>query len=304
MKRILAIIILSACAAPLAAQGISDDFEAYTPGNLCTQSTWQEWCGSVDVCGEVSTEQASSGANSLKLVGNVGGGGGLGDDTVHRFSIVGGQWTFKLMTYCPGDMTGTGFLIMLNSYLDESCAGTNNWSLQVWLDADLGTVHADFDNEELPLIRDRWVEFRAEIDLDADQVDYYYDGVQFVFDKSWKDGVSGGGVAEIRALDLYSGEPTYFGSSGHYIDDVSLAAPGLCATNGCGAFTKMVCKPARGKVVVKGTGTVGLEVEVAYDGTPECATVNDRGKWKVVKKNQAAGTHTAAACGDTRSCDI
>ncbi len=304
MKRILSIIILSACAAPLAAQGISDNFDGYTPGNLCTQSTWQEWCGSTDVCGEVSTEQANSSPNSLKLVGNVGGGGGLGDDTVHRFNITSGQWTFKLMTFCPDGMTGTGFLIMLNTYLDESCAGTNNWSLQVWLDADLGTVHADFDNETVPLIQGRWVEFRAEIDLDADLVDYYYDGVQFVFDKSWKDGLSGGGVAEIRALDLYAGEPTFFGSSGHYIDDVSLAAPGFCASNGCGAFSKMVCKPDRGKVIMKGTGTAGLEVEVAYDSTPECATVNDRGKWKVVKKNQAPGTHTATACGDTRSCDI
>lgn len=90
-------------------------------------------------------------------------------------------------------------------------------------------------------------------------------------------------------------------------DNVKIARPvppPLCATNGCGEFVKMICKPDRGKVVMKGTGTVGLEIEVTYDGNGECATVNDRGKWKVVKKGQSAGEHTASACGTDKSCTL
>lgn len=228
MKRFHILIAIAAAlgGARLSAQDFSDNFDAYATGNLCTQSTWVEWCGSFDVCGEVSNEQAHSGSNSLKLVGNVGGGGGLGDDTVHTFDVAGGQWTFTAWTYCPSDMVGAGFIILLNTYPLDNCPGGNNWSLQVWLDGDLSTVHADFTGEQLPLIRDRWVEFRAEIDLDNDVVDYYYDGVQFVFGKSWIDGISGGGQPTIQALDLYAGEPTFFGSSGHYIDDVSLVEAG------------------------------------------------------------------------------
>ncbi len=78
----------------------------------------------------------------------------------------------------------------------------------------------------------------------------------------------------------------------------------LCGSNGCGAFTKMICKTGRGKVLLKGTGTAGLEIEVAYDGAHECASVNDRGKWKVVKKNQALGVHTGSACGTDRECEL
>lgn len=78
----------------------------------------------------------------------------------------------------------------------------------------------------------------------------------------------------------------------------------LCSSNGCGEFSKMICKTGRGKVILKGSGTAGLEIEVAYDGAHECASVNDRGKWKVVKKNQALGVHTGSACGTDRECEL
>jgi hypothetical protein len=62
-----------------------------------------------------------------------------------------------------------------------------------------------------------------------DSVDYYYDGVQFVFGKSWTAGVSGGGLKRIAAVDLYADEPGA-GTSGTYFDDISLQ--GGCG--GCG----------------------------------------------------------------------
>lgn len=87
-------------------------------------------------------------------------------------------------------------------------------------------------------------------------------------------------------------------------DNVKISRPGLCATNGCGAFTKMICKAGKGKVVLKGTGTAGQEIEVTYDGAGECTTSNDNGKWKVVKKGQGLGEHTGSACGTDKSCSL
>jgi hypothetical protein len=72
----------------------------------------------------------------------------------------------------------------------------DNWSVVVRFAGDDDIVE-DWNFDFLPLIRDRWIEIRAEIDLDADLLDIYYDGVQFVFDADWSDNVLGGGSEAI-----------------------------------------------------------------------------------------------------------
>lgn len=75
-----------------------------------------------------------------------------------------------------------------------------------------------------------------------------------------------------------------------------------CANDGCGTFKALLCKGApKFKVVAKGNGPAGKSVDVVINGTNHCATVNSNGKWKVVLTN-APGSHTATACGDTKTC--
>jgi hypothetical protein len=208
----------------------TDNFDSYTPGTLCPQGGWEEWAGSVDACGEVSTEFAFSGSQSLKLIGNVGGSTGLGDDTIHRIpNFSGGVWEFSVMTYVPSSAEGTAYILLLNTYDDPPGApiGDYRWSLQVRVDADTNTVTAEGGGSEtIPLVKGQWVEFRAVIDLDNDTTDYFYNGTQFVTARSWINGLSAGGQPRIEALDLYGNEPGLGGTSGTYYDDISLAPMG------------------------------------------------------------------------------
>jgi len=214
------------CDNPCAA--FSESFDSYPTGPLCDHNAWEEWVGSADTCGGVTTEQAFSGENSLKIVGNVGGATGLGDDTVRRFSgVTSGRWTFSAMSFVPKDATGIAYLNLLSTYDDPPGSPVSDfrWSLQVHFDADSNQVVADFGAGATPLFKGRWVEFRVEINLDTDRADYFYDGTRFVQDRSWSCGVGApfcGTQARIQALDLYAGEPASNGSSGTYFDDISL----------------------------------------------------------------------------------
>ncbi|MCH7870953.1 MAG: hypothetical protein IID33_04565 [Planctomycetes bacterium] len=205
-----------------------DDFDSYTPGDICPQHpNWVGWAGNGAVCSVVSTEQANSGANSLLVVGD-GSSGTPGDDQVYLYDIVGGVWTFSIMTYVPRDAVGEGYLIMLNTYRPPYLPTDGlNWSLQVHFNAGTNLIVADFNLEQTPMIKGQWVEFRAEIDMPNDSVDYFYDNVEFVTDKSWKDGVSnnGAGTSTIAALDLYGNEPPG-GISALYYDDMQLVEQG------------------------------------------------------------------------------
>ena len=266
----------------------TDDFENYTTGTICGQAGppggWEEWTTSIgmDVCGEVSTEQANSGTKCLKIIGDPGGSQNLGDDTVQQFTVDGGVWTFSIMTYVPSSATGQAYVILLNQYLP-----TQNWSLQVCFDNDLGELLVDFTGEIAVMIKDRWVEFRAEIDLDNDLVDYYYDDVQFVFGKSWTGGVSGNGLPQIRALDLYGQEPG-LGTSGTYFDDVSLTVVGggLCGDANCDAafngadidpFFLALGNPAAWEAQY-GSGGLGCDIvkscDINYDGLVNGADID------------------------------
>ena len=229
-KRTMKWIVASAgtiglAASPAWAQPWSDDFESYPLGEICGQGGWEEWVGSVDVCGSVTDEQALSGIKSLKIVGAVGGTTGLGDDTVHRFNHSGGIWTFSIMTFVPGNATGKASIILLNTY---PALFNSDWSLVIALNADSGFVEDWPASPMVPLITDRWVEFRAEIDIDNDLVDYFYDGSKFLAGVSWADKIQFGGQPTIQALDLYGGEPASSGTTGTYFDDVSLVPTGAC----------------------------------------------------------------------------
>ncbi len=201
-----------------------DDFDAYPPGEVCGQGGWEEWTGSVGVCGSVTTEQANSPPHSLKIVGV---GTPPGDDTVQQLDIVGGVWTFRTMTYVPTDATGTGSAILLNTY---PTIANSSWSMVIWLDATQNQIR-DWNNVDLtPMIKGQWVELRAEIDIPNDSYDVYYDGKPFVTGSSWRDHIQPGGTGRIRAIDLYGGEPGSGGITAMYFDDIGVFPEG----GGCG----------------------------------------------------------------------
>ncbi|MCC6360126.1 MAG: hypothetical protein IT450_15385 [Phycisphaerales bacterium] len=209
----IAAAVSALCLSTTALGQWSDGFE-YADGPLVGNGNWEIWySGGSD--GTVTSQRSHSGAKSLRL--------DHFSDCVQRYNIDGGQWVFTAWTYMPNDavsidgVTADGYLILMNQY-----GGPDNWSMQVRFGFMDGLVESQFGAQTLPLVIDQWVEFRAEIDLDADLMDLYYGGQPLAQGLLWSDNVSGAGLPQIRALDLYSSTV-----DGFFVDDVSLnpAAP-------------------------------------------------------------------------------
>ena len=190
-----------------------DNFDSYTLGGLAGQGGWAIWySGGLD--GQVVNTQAASPPNSLRDT--------ISSDVVQPFSISGGRWQFRIKTYVATGTAGDGFVIMMNTYGSPT---TDNWSVQVRFGGTDGLVEAQWvpsPYPTLPLIYDTWVEFRAEIDLVNDLVDFYYNNVPLSLDRIWTSNVSSPpGTLTIACLDLYSQT-----MDGMYYDDASLMIPG------------------------------------------------------------------------------
>lgn len=216
MRTALSVVLACGIAAPALAQTtlIDDGFEDYTVGSaVAGQGGWDLWPGGADAF--VSDDQAASGSNSF-----------LADqfetDIIYRMRDGGtpiatsGQWTFSCQTFMSSSAIGDFYVILLNQFNDASPTDSN-WSMQVRLGTIDLMVESEFDGNTTDLILDEWVELRAEIDLDNDTFDIYYNGVAFAEDLVWSENVSGGGLTQIDVLDLYApnANPTY-------IDDVLL----------------------------------------------------------------------------------
>lgn len=190
----LVVSILFAFTSLATAQAMFDNFDSYTLGSIEGQGGWQSWVGYSGICGDVTIEQAFSGAQSLKVE--------AGDDTVHPFTGVNsGQWTLSLRQYIPSTSGGQNYTILLNSYPNNL-----NWSAQVLADIDRSLVGV-FDSSSVQqgssvaLVRDTWVDMRFEIDLDANSVSAFYNQA-LMASFAWQTG----GINELQALDLYPDE--------------------------------------------------------------------------------------------------
>jgi hypothetical protein len=190
---------------------LNDNFDDLNVGNACGQNGWDPWYLDNGVCAEITDENSFSPNNSMKL--------GVGDDMVQLFDITEGQWTYEVQTFVPEEAIGRCMVIMLNQYEHGNPNNTNNWSIQVVLDSDLGTVEAQFSDPIAVLKRGEWVLVRCEIDLAADNVDYYYDGGYFG-SSIYTDGnfAGGPGLPQIQCIDLYNDTM----SPACYFDDVKL----------------------------------------------------------------------------------
>ena len=205
-----------------------DHFEGYDLGEICGQTgppgvgEWEEWDGTVYVCGHVIADilcPDGSANQSLEIVGSEGLGG---DDMIHRFEIVGGVWTVRADVFVANDATGSACFALLADYWPH---GGMNWALQIRIDADLDVVESEWGTSfSTPLIRGRWVELRIEIDFPADVADYYYDGAAFDTGQSWTNRVGRPNRKSLRAINLYGNQPPG-GTTGTIFDNVCVRRP-------------------------------------------------------------------------------
>ena len=207
LRHLAFVLVAVFLVAPVATAQWYENFDSYELGSgLIGQGGWEGWDGSPDFDGFVSDDYAYSTPHSAQIIGT--------SDLIHQFTdYTSGAWVTTAWVYVPMDFQGQSYFLMRNTY--SHGGSDNNWSVQIMFDS-AGIVESYPEAVQLPLIQGEWVELRIEIDLDADIQTCYYDD-QMLYQKSWVEGVSGGGVPSIACIDLFGNAATAV-----YYDDLSI----------------------------------------------------------------------------------
>jgi hypothetical protein len=210
LRSLVIILALGFAMAPaVALADWTDNFDSYVTGTgLHGQGGWHGWDGSSGADAIVTDVMALSSPNSVNISGP--------SDMVHEYGESTGLWVFTAWQYIPSDFSGQSYFLLLNTYNDF---GPYNWSCQVSFNSVGNVVTSDPEGATLPMITGQWVEIRVEIDLDVNMQTFYYGG-QLLYQKSWTEGMSGGGADYFGAVDLFANA-----ASAIYYDDLSLMPP-------------------------------------------------------------------------------
>ncbi len=199
---VLASIVLLGVAGSSWASEFLDGFEAYTAGaGAHGQGGWKGWNDSAAADAIVSDRVAHAGRNSIDIAGDA--------DLVHEFSFSGGKRILLARQYIPSGGAGTSYFILLNTYSDR---GDDDWSVQTEYNLTDGTITPLHGEGTARIVYDQWVEIKFFIDLTANTVEEYYNGVRIAAG-AWDDDEHG----TLQAIDLYAG-----GASSVYYDDIQI----------------------------------------------------------------------------------
>ena len=189
-------LLTALCSLPLVAGGatFSDNFDGYAAGSqMHGQGGWKGWDNNVAFGAFVNNDFFSSTPNSVTIEG--------ASDLVHEFTgATSGQWTFSCDQFVPSTSAGDSYIILLNAYVD---GGPNNWSMDVHMNMGTNQVISDEAGAggPLTLIKDQWVPFRVDINLDTNTMSAYYNN-QLLTTHIWATGANS--AMAIAALDLYA----------------------------------------------------------------------------------------------------
>jgi hypothetical protein len=192
----------------------ADDFDSYDLGQFLDgdpeDGGWKGWDNDPSFGAYVVNDAYYSDPHSVEIVGNV--------DLVHEYEgYISGQWTYTAWQYLPADFSGESYFILLSLY-EDGLGNDNKWALVIRFDSVEQIAESEYDNIDLPLITGRWVELRAEIDLDNDWFQFYYDD-ELLIEKAWTATCFNDytGPLDISAVDLFANNASVV-----YYDDISL----------------------------------------------------------------------------------
>jgi len=214
LQRFLGLLAAVLILVPAASADWSENFDSYAAGSgMIGQGGWEGWDASPAADALVSALYSLSSPHSVQILPT--------SDLIHQWSgYTSGHWVLTCWSFVPDGWTGQSYFLLLNTY---NHGGPYNWSCQVSFNGN-GTVLSDPEGTTLPLIWNQWTEIIVDIDLDLDVQTFYYGG-QMLYQKSWIDGVSGAGAANLGCVDLYGNNAAYV-----YYDDFSLCEYGYSPT--------------------------------------------------------------------------
>jgi hypothetical protein len=191
--------------APAAAQW-TDRFDAY-PANQVLDNVggWFGWDNTPAAAATVDGTRSRSFPNSLRVSSTT--------DAVHpALGVTAGKWTMSAWQFIPtGGLGQDVYFIINNRY---SHGGPYSWAVELKCNAATSQVVDDLrTHTPQPVVFDRWVEYRFDINLDGNTVNTYYNGA-LLSTGVWN---IGGGPIAIANIDLFS-----TGGSCNW-DDIELA---------------------------------------------------------------------------------
>lgn len=199
------VALFAAAPSTLEAQFFSDNFDTYVAGStIAGQGGWETWDNAPAANTTVSTAQSFTAPNSLLVAG--------GADIVRQFTgVTTGIWHAKARVFVPSTQTGEAWFIVLNRY--APLAANNNWSIQLVMCVTQCTTQGAVAGQAVslggtlipgtgstPLVTNQWVEVRAEINLNANTYNLFYNGVQIQTGTQYQ----ATGVQAVAAIDLFS----------------------------------------------------------------------------------------------------
>jgi hypothetical protein len=218
-------IVASAAAAGLACGGalgqalpFEDGFDSYAAGSFpCGMpgcggpGGWHLWWydyGQGPRPAEIVTGNAHSGTKAVVLRPYT--------DIVKEAPAGSGRWVVTVWSYFPSALTGAedmGYLILLNECERQPPI---RFSLLLLFEGASGRIKNTLDHSlgSVPMIRDRWVEVRVELDLTRGKHSVYYDGRPFYEDRPY----GNGGAPVLECVAFFSD-----GVDGMLFDTVSVA---------------------------------------------------------------------------------
>ena len=178
----------------------ADNFDSYAPGSqMHGQGGWKGWGNDPGAGALVTTAQAHTPLNSVDITG--------ASDLVHEYMGYNtGVYSYTIMQYVPSSMSGESYFILLNQY--DDAGSSNNWSVQVVFNGTANTVtNTGVSGGTAALVEDQWVEIVIVINLNANTQTFYYNGTA-LYTGTWTEEVSGGGILNIGAVDLFANSAT------------------------------------------------------------------------------------------------
>lgn len=173
---------------------VTDGFESYSLGNIDGQGNWTDFGGTLTP--DVSTEQAHTGTQSLKLTANPAEPDGYGSDVFQNIPTqTSGVWNLSYWIYVPDDFRGASILHLAENTIVAGDIDMD-FGLQLVVEvADmtqtdpainrfLGSQDGVNGTMDATIIPNQWVEVTADIDLDNNTVSASYGGTQ-VFSGAW-----------------------------------------------------------------------------------------------------------------------
>lgn len=214
MKKQLLLLCLAFPFVMLQAQTVifSDNFDSYTAGQqLCTQNNtdWDTWNNNPG-SGEdayISTEQAVSGSNSLKIEGT--------NDLIYRFdNQTTGVYEIDFNYYVPSD--GSGAYFNIQHYTQPGVQWAFECAFYIngmaYLNQAQNPVTFNFPN-------DAWFPVKIVIDLDNDDVTLLINGESVETSPFSYTAENENGTCQLGSINFFAGSAMPNASGTYYVDD-------------------------------------------------------------------------------------